>query len=259
MLRMVKTEIWKCKRYYMIWAGVCLMALSVLLTIFETTALDGTGWTFSLFTEQVLKNNITTIFPMCITLLAGYIIAREEKDDTLKSILTVPVSYCGLLWGKLFACALLSLFLGVVSAGFTAAAGLVLGLPGLSVTAALRTLIQIPFNCLFLYIAVMPVIAAAARIPNGPVVGTIAAFVYGYGAMFAGGNMTLANLYPITASMGLIQYRSYDEAVSWNPAVCLLSLLAALLICAVLVATAKGSAPVKAARKAKKGITKKGW
>ncbi len=66
MLRMVKTEIWKLKRYHMIWAGVLLMLLSVLLTLFSTTALDGTVWTFSFFTEQVIKNNVTMIFPMCI-------------------------------------------------------------------------------------------------------------------------------------------------------------------------------------------------
>lgn len=66
MFRMVKTEIWKLKRYHMIWAGVFLMLLSVLLTLFSTTALDGTVWTFSFFTEQVIKNNVTMIFPMCI-------------------------------------------------------------------------------------------------------------------------------------------------------------------------------------------------
>lgn len=96
MFRIVKTEIWKLKRYHMIWAGVFLMLLSVLLTLFSTTALDGTYWTFSHFTEQVIKNNFSMIFPMCNTLLGGYIIVREERDDTMKSILTVPVSvYCG--------------------------------------------------------------------------------------------------------------------------------------------------------------------
>ncbi len=50
--------------------------------------------------EQVIKNNVTMIFPMCIALIAGYIIAREGKDDTLKSILTIPVSYSSLLWGS---------------------------------------------------------------------------------------------------------------------------------------------------------------
>ena len=115
MLVTIKTELWKLKRYHMIWAGVLLMLLSVLLTVFATTALDGTVWTFSFFVEQVLKNNITTIFPMCIALITGYIINREGTDDTLKSILTIPVSFPALLFGKLTVCGLLSLFLGFAS------------------------------------------------------------------------------------------------------------------------------------------------
>ena len=259
MLRMVRTEIWKLKRYHIIWAGVFLMLLSVLLTLFSTTALDGTVWTFTFFAEQVLKNNITTIFPMCITLLAGYIIAREERDDTLKSIMTVPVSYRNLLWGKLFVCALLSLFLGFVSAVFTVMANLIMGFPGLSITSVSQIFIQIILNCLFLYIAVMPVIAVTTRISNGHMIGTILAFAYGYGGMFAAGNMTLANIYPITASMGLIQYRSYDEGVHWNVLLCGLSMIAVLLVSAVIVVTAKNVSHVKRVRKQKKIITKKGW
>ena len=146
MLRMVKTEIWKLKRYHMIWAGVFLMLLSVLLTLFSTTALDGTVWTFSFFTEQVIKNNVTMIFPMCIALIAGYIIAREGKDDTLKSILTIPVSYSSLLWGKLLVCALLSLLFGLVSATFTVIADLLMGFPGISVTSVLLAFIRIILN-----------------------------------------------------------------------------------------------------------------
>ena len=80
------------------------------INAFSTTALDGTVWTFSFFTEQVIKNNVTTIFPMCIALIAGYIIAREGKDDTLKSIMTIPVPYSSLLWGKLLVCAAVLLF-----------------------------------------------------------------------------------------------------------------------------------------------------
>ena len=259
MLRMVKTEIWKLKRYHMIWAGVFLMLLSVLLTLFSTTALDGAVWTFSFFAEQVIKNNVTMIFPMCIALIAGYIIAREGKDDTLKSIMTVPVSYSSLLWGKLHVCALLSLFFGLVSAVFTVIANLMMGFPGLSAESILQTFIQIILNCLFLYIAVMPVIAFAVRIPSGHMVGTIIAFVYGYGGMFASGNATLANIYPVTASLGLINYRSYDPAVHWNVFICLFSMIAALLISAVFVFTAKGNTSVKTAKSHKKTKTKKGW
>lgn len=259
MFRMVRTEVWKLKRYHIIWTGVLLMLISVFLTIFSTTAMDGTYWTFEHFTEQVVKNNVTMIFPVSITLIAGYIIAREEKDDTLKSILTVPVSYRSLLSGKLVVCALLSLLLGLASAVFTVIATLIMGFPGISLPAVLQTFPEIIFNCLFLYIAVMPVIAAAARVPNGHMAGTILAFVYGYGGMFAAGNMRLANLYPVTASMGMISYRSYDPAVHWNMFVCLLSMLTAVLVSVLLVWTARERATAKKVKEPKKAVTKKGW
>ena len=105
----------------------------------------------------------------------------------------------------------------------------------------------------------MPVIAFAARIPNGHMIGTIIAFVYGYGGMFASGNAALANIYPVTASLGLIRYRSYDSAVHWNVSICLFSMIAALGISAVFVFTAKGNVPVKKVKKHKKAIVKKGW
>ena len=105
----------------------------------------------------------------------------------------------------------------------------------------------------------MPIIVIAARIPNGHLIGAVVAFVYGYGGMFAAGNMTLANLYPVTASMGLVGYRSYDPAVHWNPLLCVFSLLVALLVCAVLVVTAQKGEAAKAVKKPKQVITKKGW
>lgn len=73
----IKTEFLKLKRYHILWAGIALMLLSVLLTLFTSIANDGSVWDFSYLSEQVIKNNMSTIFPMCITLIAGYIISRE--------------------------------------------------------------------------------------------------------------------------------------------------------------------------------------
>lgn len=87
----------------------------------------------------------------------------------------------------------------------------------------------------------------------------VIAFVYGYGGMFASRNAALANIYPVTASLGLIDYRSYDSAVHWNVLTCLLSMIAALVISAVFIFTAKGNVPVKKAKKHKKAVAKKGW
>lgn len=256
---MMKTELWKLKRYHIIWAGVLLMLLSVLLTVFSTTALDGTVWTFPFFAEQVIKNNATTIFPMCIALITGYIINREGTNDTLKSILTVPVSFPVLLFGKLAVGGLLSLFLGITSAVFTVTAALLLGFPGGGLPAIAQAAVQITLNCLFLYVAVLPIIAIAARIQNGHLIGAVVAFVYGYGGMFAAGSTTLSNIYPVTASLGLIRYHSYDPAVHWNMVVCALSMLIAMLVSAIFVRTTKKSAAAKRLKKPKQVLTKKGW
>ncbi len=138
-------------------------------------------------------------------------------------------------------------------------ADLMIGFPGFSVESILQIFIQIILNCLFLYIAVIPVIAFAIRITGGHMVVSIIAFVYGYGGMFVSGNATLANIYPVTASLELISYRSYDSAVHWNVLTCLLSMVAALGISAVFVFTAKGNVPVIKTKKCKKAIAKKGW
>ena len=114
MIRIVKTEFYKLKRYHILWAGVALMLLSVLLTLFTSMANDGSVWDFAYLTEQVIKNNMSMIFPMCISLIAGYMISREQTDDTLKNILTVPISFKRLLTGKLIVCGVLSIIFGLI-------------------------------------------------------------------------------------------------------------------------------------------------
>lgn len=259
MVRIVKTVFYKLKRYHILWAGIALMLLSILLTLFTSMANDGSVWDFAYLTEQVIKNNMSMIFPMCISLVAGYIISREHTDDTLKNILTVPISFKRLLTGKLIVCGVLSIMLGLVCSVFTIIAEFLVGFPGFSISLALNAVYQITTVNFFLYLAVLPIIVITSRTAGSFLIGVIVAFVYGYGGMFAAGNMTLTNIYPVTASLGLINYRSYDSAVHWNTFICLLSMIVALLISAVFVFTAKGNTSAKAAKKHKKTITKKGW
>lgn len=256
--RVAKTEYWKLRRYSILWAGVALMLLSVLLTLFTSTANDGMVWTFPILIEQVIKNNMTTIFPMCITLIAGYIIAREQKDDTLKNILTVPLTFKRLLVGKLLVCVLISLFLGLVCTAFTILAGLLTGFPGFSAGAAAQSLVQTTLLNLFLFIAVLPIIILTSSSASGFLAGVIVAFVYGYGGMFAAGNMKLANIYPITASLGMINYRSYE--VHWNTLLCCLSMAVMLAISAVMILSMRDNVePKKPVKSKAKAPLKKGW
>lgn len=235
------------------------MLLSVLLTLFTSMANDGSVWDFSYLIEQVIKNNMSMIFPMCISLIAGYMISREQTDDTLKNILTVPISFKRLLTGKLIVCGVLSIIFGLICSLFTIIAELLVEFPGFQVTLALKSTLQITAVNFFLYLAVLPIIVITCRKAGSFLVGVIIAFVYGYGGMFAAGNMTLANIYPITASLGMVGYRNYDTAVHWNIVACMCSLVFVVIISAVFILCMKETEPQKAKKKAKKVITKKGW
>ena len=163
MVRIVKTEFYKLKRYHILWAGVALMLLSVLLTLFTSMANDGSVWDFAYLTEQVIKNNMSMIFPMCISLIAGYMISREQTDDTLKNILTVPISFKKLLTGKLIVCGVLSIIFGLICSLFTIIAEMIVGFPGFEISLALKAALQITAVNFFLYLAVLPIIALTCR------------------------------------------------------------------------------------------------
>jgi ABC-type transport system involved in multi-copper enzyme maturation permease subunit len=259
MVRIIKTEFYKLKRYHILWAGVALMLLSVLLTLFTSMANDGSVWNFAYLTEQVIKNNMSMIFPMCISLIAGYMISREQTDDTLKNILTVPVSFKRLLTGKLIVCGVLSVVFGLICSLFTVIAELIVGFPGFHFSLILQAVLQITAVNFFLYLAVLPIIIITSRKSSSFLIGVIVAFVYGYGGMFAAGNMTLANIYPITASLGMIHYRSYDAAVRWNTVTCMVSLAIVVAISAGLILCMKEKEPKQVKKKIKKVAPKKGW
>lgn len=260
MTAIIKTEFIKLKRYHILWAGIALMLLSVLLTLFTSIANDGSVWDFAYLSEQVIKNNMSTIFPMCITLIAGFLISREQKEDVLKNIQVIPISYKRLVTGKLLVCGILSIFFGIVCTGVTMIAELFIRFPGFTIALAFQSLVQITICNFFLYLAVLPIIVLISKKPESFLVGVIIAFVYGYGGMFAAGSMSLANIYPITASLGLIGYRSYDTAVHWNLALCILSMTFVIGISAILLVAGKESELKTVIKKKNKYMApKKGW
>ena len=78
MVRIVKTEFYKLKRYHILWAGVALMLLSVLLTLFTSMANDGSVWDFAYLTEQVIKNNIRELIWLIMRIFQIQSICSEE-------------------------------------------------------------------------------------------------------------------------------------------------------------------------------------
>lgn len=148
---------------------------------------------------------------------------------------------------------------GLICSLFTIIAELIVGFPGFHFSLILQAVLQITAANFFLYLAVLPIIIITSRKSGSFLIGVIVAFVYGYGGMFAAGNMTLANIYPITASLGMIHYRSYDAAVSWNLVTCTVSLAIVVAISAGLILCMKEKEPKQVKKKAKKVAPKKGW
>ena len=134
---------------------------------------------------------------------------------------------------------------------------MIVGFPGFEISLALKAALQITAVNFFLYLAVLPIIALTCRRAGSFLVGVISAFVYGYGGMFAAGNMTLANIYPITASLGMVGYRSYDTAVNWNIGTCSCSLALCLsLFLAILILCMKEREATQTKEKGQKGSSK---
>lgn len=230
MISILQTEFIKLKRYNILLSGIFMMLLSVVLTIFTSTANDGSYWDFRYLYEQVIKNNMTLVFPVCITLISGYIMNREYDDNTIKNILTVPISYRELIFSKLIVCAFLSVIFGIFSFIFTIIAESIVGFPNFTKEEVLISLYSIVLNCLLLYFATMPIIVLSWKKQKGYLLATVISFLYGYGGLIASSKMSFANIYPITASLGMINYRCYDMSIEWNRIINILSISFMILV-----------------------------
>ncbi len=211
MLKIAKTEFHKLKRYSVIWIGVATMLTVVLLTRFMATASDGAVHTLEYFSNNVIWNNFSLIFPATITLIAGYIIERERVDDTLKNILTIPIPFRKLLAGKLIAVGGLVIILAAIEFVFTMIVFFISHFPGFPFAGMLLVLVKMIGMNLFVYVAVLPIIIFTGQRAGSFMAGVGFSFFYGFVGTFASGH-GLGNIYPITAGLGLINYQSGETA-----------------------------------------------
>ena len=212
MLKIAKTEFYKLKRYSVVWIGVATMLTVVLLTRFMATASDGAVHTLEYFSNSVIWNNFSLIFPATITLIAGYIIERERVDDTLKNIMTIPIPFRKLLAGKLIAVGGLAIILAAIEFVFTMIVFFISRFPGFSFAGMILALVRMIGMNLFVYVAVLPIIVFTGQHAGSFMAGVGFSFFYGFVGTFAYG---LGNIYPVTAGLGLINYQS-GETTAYN-------------------------------------------
>ena len=242
LLKIVKTEFLKIKRYHIMLIGIIGMACSPLLQLFSQAVMaeeyKTPDYDFPALVRATVWGNATIFMPVIFTLIGGYLINREYTDDTLKNILTVPVSYRRFLTGKLAAAGLLAGILGIYSFGVTTAVGICAGLSWINGSALLNGLLQMTALSFCIYIVILPVLALCSRKAGLFMGGAVVSFLSGYCCMFFKEGL-LRSIYPFSAALTVIGFDmsdfagTLDEGNVFLGSIVLVGMLlvAALLVC----------------------------
>lgn len=247
MIRLIQSEILKLKRYSVIWIGIATMLSVVLLTCFMEIGTPEMP-IFSNFSDNVIWNNFSLIFPATIVLIAGCIIERERTDDTLKNLETIPVSFRRLLLGKIVVCGIIAILLAIVEFMFTSIISFISGYDGLTLSDMIKTLLQmIGMNC-FVFVSVLPIIVFTGQRAGTFMPGVVFAFFYGFVGIFASGH-ELASVYPITIGLGFINYQNGSNTGTYNILLCVIVLLILIAITAIMLLLAHNRNEIKMKRR----------
>lgn len=237
MMRIIRTEFLKLKNFSILWIGFSAMLACVLLTRFMATASDGTEYNFLYFASEVIWNGMTLIFPSTIALIGGYIVERERKDDTLKNLSVIPISFRQMLVGKAVVTAIICVILSIIEFLFTVIVSLISGYAGIAVDSAMKVIYQMIMINLCVFISVLPVVELVSQKAGAFINGVAFSFFYGFLGVFASGHK-LTNIYPITAGLSLVNYQS-DEPLVLNKSVSFWVLLVMLLISGIIIIFSK--------------------
>ena len=107
---------------------------------------------------NVIWGNTQIFLPISLVMIGGWLIDRENTNDTMKNLLTVPVAYPKLLGGKLIVTIFLSILFGIYSVAITLLTGTLAGLDGLSADVLLRQGVQVVAAAFNTSLVCMPMI-----------------------------------------------------------------------------------------------------
>lgn len=269
MLNSMITEFQKLKRYSIILIGIIGVACSPIISItmqniMSDDAKSILNYTFPDLLNSTIWNNMTIFFPMILALIGGYMMNREYTDDTLKNLLTVPVSFPKLMAGKLVTLCVLSILLGLFNALVTVIVGLVACRENMTFSVILTGTLQITAMALFTCIGEMPLIACCGRKQDAFKGGAIVAFLLGYISIYFK-NPLIRNLYPLSAGLSIVGFDGEgfvsDTAGAYsssqNSLIGILVIVAMLILSIIVLYIPRNEITSKAVSKKKQGRKKR--
>ena len=136
MWNLLKSELLKLRRCQILLVGLVVLALCPLVQYGSQLIVEAEyrnpNYDFSALFENVVWGNTQIFLPISLVMIGGWLIDRESTHDTLKNIMTIPVSMPKMLGAKLLLVGMLAVLLGIYSVGITLITGLTVGLSGLT-------------------------------------------------------------------------------------------------------------------------------
>ncbi len=171
MWNLLKSELLKLRRCQILLVGLVALALCPLVQYGSQLIVEAEyrnpNYDFSALFENVVWGNTQIFLPISLVMIGGWLIDRESTHDTLKNIMTIPVSMPKMLGAKLLLVGMLAVLLGIYSVGITLITGLTVGLSGLTAEVFFHGGTQIVLAALTTYLVCMPLILIFGTDPRG--------------------------------------------------------------------------------------------
>ena len=215
MWNLLKSELLKLRRCQILLVGLVALALCPLVQYGSQLIIEAEyqnpNYNFQTLFENVVWGNTQIFLPISLVMIGGWLIDRESTHDTLKNIMTIPVSMPKMLGAKLLLVGMLAVLLGIYSVGVTLITGLTVGLSGLTAEVLFHSGTQIVLAAQTTYLVCMPLILIFGQIRGAYLGGSILAFFLGYSMMFFKGGI-LASIYPFSAALILVRFDMSEYA-----------------------------------------------
>ncbi len=106
MWNLLKSELLKLRRCQILWVGLVALALCPLVQYGSQLIVEpeyrNPNYDFPMLFANVVWGNTQMFFPISLVMIGSWLIDRESTHDTLKNIMTIPVSMPDVLGAKLF-------------------------------------------------------------------------------------------------------------------------------------------------------------
>lgn len=226
----MRTILWaesvKLKRSKILWIAffsAVMVALIVFMqgqfTYYGRRYIDTVGW----YMTAAQSLGSLYVLPALVALVGSYLICREDQEDTMKSLVLIPVSRPKLIGTKMIVTALLAVLLYAFLFMVTLVTEVALHGALLDARSIFRFARIYLVEGIGIFLAVSPVIAIVSRLKKSYWLALLFAEIYSFGALFAGMQQPLRSIYPVTAAFTMA---GYYEAVPGQAVLSLCSLLA---------------------------------